>query len=104
MKLILGMSGCALVSVHRAQRRDYRENKIVAHLKNRAQEINPSPHHLQVIRGHKVGLAMKINSFTDKRKAVGMYNQTSCKRLLIQGNDHQMVQKPTRAISKSKAF
>lgn len=84
--------------------RVYRENEVVPHFKNRSQEINTSPHHPQVVRSHKVCLSRKINSFSDKNKAMDMQNQTTSICLLVQGNNYQMIQKFTGVISNPKAL
>lgn len=51
---------------------NYRENEIESQLENGAEEIDSSPHHLQVDRSHKVGPPREVGTFSCEVITMGM--------------------------------
>lgn len=70
----------------------YREDKVVTQFKNRAQEVDSSPHHLQVRTSHEVSLlAREINTFRFEAEAMLVKLSATGVSFSVESNDDQMV-------------
>lgn len=83
----------------------YREDKVVTQFKNRTQEVDSSPHHLQVRASHEVSLLSgEINTFCFETEAVLVKLSATGVSFSIQSNDHQVVQEHACSFTDSKTL
>ena len=83
---------------------NYRENEVVSQLKNDSQETDFPPYNLQIILRHEQFLRRKIDSFGLQRVTMRMHQLASLVSLVVETDDHQMIQKPFCAISTPKSL